>query len=62
MIVRLLDPVLYNQKAVTNKNITLITSHKDCILNLGDDFVVINNNKPISPGGCFLKDTKKSGD
>ncbi len=45
-------PWLYNQKAVIIKKFRLITSHKDCILNLGDDFVVINN-KPISPS-CNL--------
>ncbi len=50
MTAALLDPVLYNQKAVIIKKFRLITSHKDCILNLGDDFVVIINNKPISPG------------
>uniref|UniRef100_A0A672K3H1 Complement C3-like n=1 Tax=Sinocyclocheilus grahami TaxID=75366 RepID=A0A672K3H1_SINGR len=45
--------ILYNQRAIVIRNSRLITPHKDYILNLGDDCVVIINNKPIS-ASCSL--------
>ncbi len=45
--------LLYNHITIIIRNFRLIVPHKDCILILDDDCVVIINNKPTSPG-CSL--------